>query len=78
MTKLADLMNRQWLVASWEGYAIFWNHSATFNTYRIEPDGRAENVWCDSSYPPDGLSEAEKIRWAIRTARDLAEGMRTK
>jgi hypothetical protein len=28
MTTLEDLMNRNWMVASYEGHAVFWNHSS--------------------------------------------------
>lgn len=76
MKTLTELMERQWLVASWEGYAIFWNHSATFNVYAVDQNGRTENVWCETHYPDQGLPEADRIRWAIQTGREMAKEMR--
>lgn len=72
MKKLEELMERQWLVASFDGHAIFWNHANTFNLYAIAPNGDAEALDCRTIYHPDGMEEAAKIRWAIFTGRELA------
>ena len=76
MTTLEDLMHRNWLVASYEGHAVFWNHSSTFTIYRLDGAGRAEPLETYTRYKPDGLSEAKKIRWAIYTGRELVKEMR--
>lgn len=75
MKRLEDLMNRNWLVGSYPGHAIFWNHSATFTIYRIHDNGTAEAVETYTRYYPEGISEPKKIRWAIHCGRELAKEM---
>lgn len=72
MKTLAELMEHEWLVGSYEGHAIFWNHSSTFTTYRIYDDGKAEPVTTNTAYCPNHLREPQRIRWAIFTGRELA------
>lgn len=64
------------MVGSFEGHAIFWNHSSTFTTYAIADNGDAEEVAVNTSYAPEGVSETDKIRWAISYGRELAAGYR--
>ena len=72
MTTLAELMEHNWLVGSFDGHAIFWNHSSTFTTYRISDDGKAEAITTNTAYAPAHIDEPKKIRWAIFTGRELA------
>lgn len=76
MKTLADLMESEWLVASFDGHAIFWNHSSTFTTYRIDDKGQAEPITTNTAYNPNFANEAQKIRWAIFTGRELAAEFR--
>lgn len=76
MRTLDELMARQWLVASFDGHAIFWNHANTFNLYAIALNGDATSLDCRTVYPPEGMEEAAKIRWAITTGRELASEYR--
>jgi len=72
MKKLSELMERKWMVGSFDGHAIFWNHASTFTTYAIADNGEAEEVAVNTSYAPDGCSETDKIRWAVEYGRELA------
>lgn len=72
MTTLEELMMSQWLVASYEGHAIFWNSSSTFTTYRIYDNGKAEPITTNTAYSPTIMGETARIRWAIFTGRELA------
>lgn len=76
MRTLEELMNRHYLVSSYTGHAVFWNHSATFNVYAIDDAGRAEPVTTFTRYAPDGLSDAKKIRWAIYCGREIANELK--
>lgn len=70
--KLNDLMQKKWMVGSFEGHAIFWNHASTFATYAISDNGDAIEVDVNTSIPPVGMNETDKIRWAIEQGRFFA------
>lgn len=72
MRTLEELMNRHYLVGSFPGHAVFWNHAATFNVYAIDDAGRAEPVDTYTRYCPEGTSEVNKIKWAITAGREIA------
>lgn len=76
MKTLEELMQKQFLVASFTGHAIFWNHSRTFNVYAIDDAGRAEAVECYTREFPEGISDPKKIRWAIYCGRELADELK--
>lgn len=75
MKTLEDLMNRNYLVGSFSGHAVFWNHSATFTVYAVDDAGRAEAVETFTRYFEEGISEVNKIRWAITKGREIAAEM---
>jgi hypothetical protein len=76
MRTLEELMSRHYLVGSYPGHAIFWNHSATFTIYRIAESGAVEPLETFTRYSPEGLAEAKKIQWAIYCGREIANEMK--
>lgn len=70
--KLNDLMQRKYMVGSFEGHAIFWNHASTFTTYWVADNGDVLEVDVNTSVPPAGVSEVDKLRWAIKQGRFFA------
>ena len=76
MTTLEDLMHRNWLVASYEGHAVVWNHSSTFTIYRLDGAGRAAPLETYTRSTPAGLFLSYNFRWEIYTGRELVKEMR--
>jgi hypothetical protein len=76
MRTLEELMNRHYLVGSYPGHAIFWNHSSTFTIYQLSDSGKVEPLETYTRYLPVTGSEAKKIRWAINCGREIANEMK--